>query len=218
LNQNDFYFYETNTNLNFTSNNNNFTVYKSQSATNDATTAFNVNRQTGQLYASGGASISGSANIQNTLTVGGASTLNSLTVTNNAIIGGDLTVNGTTTYINVDNLLVEDKFILLNSGSTGTPSHEGGIIVQTTSSEGTAYGTALYYDQEANRWVVNRSSSVAWNATNNVFSTSSDFIVTVTGSAGTPIGTPVNFGTGDSLNSIGQMYINTSNSDIYIYA
>ena len=218
---NNFEFGESASFANFRSNATNFTVFKSGSAASQI--AFNVNRQTGLLYASGGASISGSANIQNNLTVGGtlsagASTLNSLTVTNNAIIEGDLTVNGTTTYINVDNLLVEDKFILLNSGSTGTPSHEGGIIVQTTSSAGIAYGTALYYDQEANRWVVNRSSSVAWNATSNVFSTSSDFIVTVTGSAGAPTGTPVNFGTGNSLYSIGQMYINSNNSDIYIYA
>jgi hypothetical protein len=152
------------------------------------------------------------------VTINGTTSTTNLSVTTNATITGDLTVNGTTTYINVDNLLVEDKFILLNSGSKGTPSHEGGIIVQTTSSEGTAYGTALYYDQEVNRWVVNRSSSVAWDATSNVFSTSSDFIVTVTGSDGAPTGTPVNFGTGNSLYSIGQMYINSNNSDIYIYA
>jgi hypothetical protein len=213
LAQNSFDFFErwdvSVNEKNFSSDKDEFIIYKSQSNNDVATTAFRVNRQTGSLYISGGASISGSATIQKTLTVGGASTLDSLTVTNNATVSGNatitgnLTVNGTTTYINVDNLLVEDKFILLNSGSTGTPSHEGGIIVQTTSSGGTAYGTALYYDQEANRWVVNRSSSVAWNATSNVFSTSSDFIVTVTGSAGVPTGTPVNFGTGDSLNSIG---------------
>jgi hypothetical protein len=152
------------------------------------------------------------------VTINGTTSTTDLTVTNNATITGNLTVNGTTTYVNVQDLLIEDKFILLNSGSKGGVPNEGGIIVQTTTIGGEAYGTALYYDQENNRWVVNRSGSVAWNATNNVFSTSSDFIVTVTGSAGVPIGTPVNFGTGDSLNSIGQMYINTSNSDIYIYA
>jgi hypothetical protein len=222
LNKNSFEFYENSLSWNFRSNNNNFTVYKSQSNNDASTTAFNVNRQTGLLYASGGASISGSANIQNNLTVGGTSTLNSLTVTNdatvsgNATITGNLTVNGTTTYINVDNLLVEDKFILLNSGSTGGTPNEGGIIIQTTSSEGVAYGTALYYDQEANRWVVNRSGSVAWNAISSALSVQSDFIVTVTGSAGAPTGTPVNFGTTNYF--YGQMYIQTDTSDIYIYA
>jgi hypothetical protein len=216
LNKNTFRFYENLANYNFKSDATNFTVYKSESNNDVATTAFDVNRQTGLLYASGGASISGSANIQNGLTVGGASTLNSLTVTNDATITGNLTVNGTTTYINVDNLLVEDKFILLNSGSTGGTPNEGGIIVQTTSSEGTAYGTALYYDQQANRWVVNRSGSVAWNATSSVLSAQSDFIVTVTGSVGAPTGSPVNFGTTNYF--YGQMYIQTDTSDIYIYA
>jgi len=162
------------------------------------------------------------ANSINTLnqniTINGTASINTLTITNNATIGGDLIVNGTASYINVQDLLVEDKFILLNSGSLTNTPNEGGIIVQTTTIGDVAYGTALYYDQEANRWIVNRSSSVAWNATSSVFSTSSDFIVTVTGSGGAPTGTPVNFGTGNSFNSIGQMYINTTNSDIYIYA
>ena len=219
LTQNDFRFFESVTGLNFKSDASNFTIYKSgSSSTNEV---FNINRQTGLLYASGGASISGSANIQNNLTVGGTltastSSLTNLTVTNNAIIEGDLTVNGTASYINVQNLLIEDKFILLNSGSLTNTPNEGGIIIQTTSSNGVAYGTALYYDQEANRWVVNRSSSVAWNATSSVLSVQSDFIVTVTGSVGVPTGTPVNFGS--TGYSYGQMYINTDGGDIYIYA
>ncbi len=150
------------------------------------------------------------------VTINGTTSTTNLTVTNNATITGDLTVNGETTFINVQNLLVEDKFILLNSGSLTNTPNEGGIIIQTTSSNGVAYGTALYYDQEANRWVVNRSGSVAWNATSSVLSVQSDFIVTVTGSVGAPTGTPVNFGSTNY--SYGQMYINTSNSDIYIYA
>ena len=139
-----------------------------------------------------------------------------ISVTNDVTVSGNLTVNGDTTYINVKDLLVEDKFILLNSGSLTNTPNEGGIIVQTTSSNGVAYGTALYYDQEANRWVTNRSSSVAWNTTSSVLSTNSDFIVTVTGSAGAPTGTPVNFGTTNYF--YGQMYINTTDGDIYIYA
>jgi hypothetical protein len=229
LNQNDFDFYETNTNLNFTSNNNNFTVYKSQSATNDATTAFNVSRQTGLLYTSGGASISGSANIQNNLAVGGtlsagASTLNSLTVTNLTTLNGNLVVNGTASFfgsasfVNVDNLLVEDKFILLNSGALGSPANEGGIIVQTTSSAGVAAGTALFYEQTTNRWMVTRSSSVNFDAVSIIVGATTDYIVTVSASVGAPTGTPVNFGMGNSDLSVGQMYIQTNTSDIYIYA
>jgi hypothetical protein len=229
LAQNSFDFFErwnvsTNT-KNFSSDKDEFTIYKSQSLNDVATTAFRVNRQTGLLYASGGASISGSANIQNNLTVGetltaGTSSLANLTVTNNATIAGDLTVNGTTTFINVDNLLIEDKFILLNSGALGTPANEGGIIVQTTSSAGVAAGTALFYDQTTNRWMVARSSSVNFNATSITVGATTDYIVTVSASSGDPISGsfPTNFGLGNNNISVGQMYINTDNGNIYIYA
>jgi hypothetical protein len=177
---------------------------------------------TNVISASHGVTASYVNTLNQDVTINGTTSTTDLTVTSNttvsgnATITGNLTVNGTTTYINVQDLLVEDKFILLNSGSLTNTPNEGGIIVQTTSSEGVAYGTALYYDQEANRWVVNRSGSVAWNATSSVLSVQSDFIVTVTGSAGAPTGTPVNFGTTNYF--YGQMYIQTDTSDIYIYA
>jgi len=235
LSQNSFDFYErwdvSVAEKNFSSDKDNFTVYKSQSNSDVATTAFNVNRQNGLLYASGGASISGSANIQNNLAVGGtlstagASTLNSLTVTNTTTLNGDLVVIGTASFlgsasfINVDNLLIEDKFILLNSGSTGATPHEGGIIVQTTSSAGVAAGAALFYEQTTNRWMVARSSSVNFNATSITVGATTDYIVTVSASAGAPVvgSSPSNFGLGNSDSSVGQMYIDTSADDIYIY-
>ena len=148
----------------------------------------------------------------------GTSSLANLTVTNNAIINGDLFVYGSASVINVENLSIEDKFILLNSGSKGPINNEGGIIVQTSASDGTAYGTALFYDQEANRWLVAKSSSVAFNATSITIGATTDFVVTVSASNGSPVGTPPNFGTGNSAYSVGQMYIQTDTSDIYIYA
>lgn len=75
-----------------------------------------------------------------------------LTLTNNASVGGNLTitgdlrVDGATTTINTANLLVEDKFILLSSGS-GAAS-EGGIIVDGGSDGGKGYG----YDTDEGRW------------------------------------------------------------------
>ena len=97
--------------------------------------------------------------------------------------------------------------------------NEGGIIIQTSASDGTAYGTALFYDQTANRWLVAKSSSVAFNTTNIAIGTTTDYIVTAYVSASAPTGTPVNFGTGDSAYSVGQMYIQTDGDrDIYIYA
>ena len=81
-----------------------------------------------------------------------------LTITPNVIITGDLTVNGTTTTINTDNLLVEDKFILLASGSTSAT--DGGIIIQSAAA-GT--GFAFLYDAGQARW--GYTGSLAYNAT-----------------------------------------------------
>jgi len=43
-----------------------------------------------------------------------------LVISGSTRIKGDLTVDGTTTYVNTENLLVKDPFVLLNSGSAGT--------------------------------------------------------------------------------------------------
>jgi hypothetical protein len=81
-----------------------------------------------------------------------------LTITPNVIITGDLTVNGTTTTINTDNLLVEDKFILLASGSTSAT--DGGIIIQSNAN---GSGFAFLYDAGQARW--GYTGSLAYNAT-----------------------------------------------------
>lgn len=90
----------------------------------------------------------------NTLTVGLSNNVN---VTNDLTVGGNLTVNGNLTYLNVANLLVEDKYILLNSGSA-SPS-EGGIIID----EGSGTGHAFIYDAGDARFGFN--AAVAQNAT-----------------------------------------------------
>ena len=152
--------------------------------------------------------------INGTLTVSNTTTLNG-----NLIVNGTASFFGSSSFINVQNLAIEDKFILLNSGSKGTPSYEGGIIIQTSASSDNVFGTAIFYDQDANRWMVARSSSVAANATSITVGTTTDYIVTVSASVGAPTGAPVNFGDGGVGNySLGQMYIQTNTSDIYIYA
>jgi hypothetical protein len=50
---------------------------------------------------------------------------------------GDLVVQGTTTSVQTANLLVEDKFILLNSGSANPDV--GGLVIDEGSGEGHAY-------------------------------------------------------------------------------
>lgn len=61
-------------------------------------------------------------------------------------ITGDLTVEGDVTTLNTTNLLVEDKFILLNSGS-GSPN-QGGIIID----EGSGAGHGFIYNNTAERF------------------------------------------------------------------
>ena len=105
------------------------------------------------LTATGGGTINGETN----LTFNGST----LTLTGDQIITGDLTVQGTTITFNTENLLVEDKFILLASGSTNPT--DGGIIIQSGFSGSTAQGLALLYDSNLGRW--GYTSSLAYNAT-----------------------------------------------------
>lgn len=81
-----------------------------------------------------------------TLNIGDAS--GTTTFNGNAIVQGNFTVNGTTTYINTQDLYVEDRFILLASGSAS--AGDGGIIIDRGSdSDGNiAYG----YDSATDRW------------------------------------------------------------------
>jgi hypothetical protein len=79
------------------------------------------------------------------------------TVKDDLVVEGDLTVNGDLAYLNVTNLYVEDRFILLNSGST---SGDGGIIIQSGSSD---VGKAFFYDEGQNRWAY--SDGISGSAT-----------------------------------------------------
>tara|TARA_R110000851_G_scaffold126767_7_gene258478 strand:- start:1799 stop:3052 length:1254 start_codon:yes stop_codon:yes gene_type:complete len=79
-------------------------------------------------------------------------------------ISGDLIVQGDTTTISTANLLVEDKFILLNSGSTGTA--DGGIVID----EGSGNGHGYIYDSNTSRFGFHNSlSSTATSATPQAF-------------------------------------------------
>ena len=80
-------------------------------------------------------------------------------ITQDLTVGGDLTVNGTQTLVNTTNLLVEDRFILMNSGSA---TGDGGFIVQT---EAGFTGTALGWDDSAGRFGLQVGTKLAQNAT-----------------------------------------------------
>jgi hypothetical protein len=69
-----------------------------------------------------GVTITASGNlVGNNATIGNAITTGTLETTGNALIGGNLIVNGNITYINIDDLRVEDPIIILGTGPNGTP-------------------------------------------------------------------------------------------------
>ena len=71
---------------------------------------------------------------------------NALTLTGNGLVQGNLTVQGDFTNLNTTNLAIEDKYILLNSGST---SGDSGIVFG--GADGVVQsGTALIYDTSYN--------------------------------------------------------------------
>lgn len=75
------------------------------------------------------------------------------TVGGNLTVSGNLAIQGNTTTVNTANLLVEDKFILLNSGSANPD--EGGLVID----EGAGNGHAFIYESDAGkqRWGFNQS-------------------------------------------------------------
>ena len=86
-----------------------------------------------------------------------ATTITALTA-GSARITGDLTVEGNTVNAQVSNLNVEDRFILLNSGSA---AGDAGIIAQTE----TAFsGSAFAYDDSESRWGFQQGTKLGANA------------------------------------------------------
>ena len=144
-------------------------------------------------------------------TVGAAA----ITTTGNVVVGGDLTVNGETTIINTSTLSIEDKFIVLGrSSGSQTPASEGGIIIEGAAGSGSAFvfnsgsGGA---NGLANRWGVALGVGTA-----SINVTPTDFMVTVSSSGVSP--TDSNAPTfGSSSFGYGNMHINTTDGEIWIY-
>ena len=79
----------------------------------------------------------------------------------NLTVSGDLFVDGTTTTVNTTNLNIEDRFVLVNSGSVLGGNAQGGLVVQDSASPS---GSALFYTTagSTNRWGL--ADSIAYNA------------------------------------------------------
>jgi len=138
-----------------------------------------------------------------------SATVGTLGVSGNATITGDLTVAGTASFNNTTSLLIADKFVLLASGSTSLT--DGGIIIQNTAG---GIGTAFFVEASSTgtygRFAVTGSLFAGASS-----ATADEFMVTVKQAAGLPSAAPTY---GDTGNGYGNMYINSSTSDIFIYA
>jgi hypothetical protein len=143
---------------------------------------------------------------------------NTLTTTGNSSVGGnlsvtgDLLVAGTASFTNSTSLLIADKFALLASGSTSLT--DGGIIIQNAAG---GIGTAFYLEAGTagstgtyGRFAV--TSSLAANASS---ANIDEFIVTAKSSTGAPAADPTY---GGSTSGYGNIYVNSSNGDIFIYS
>lgn len=148
--------------------------------------------------------VQGQIGFFNTLAVtGGGSIGGNLTVT------GDLTVAGTASFTNVDNLTVKDKFILINSGST-TLADSGWITQYNAAGSGSAFyleaGSTGTYGRFAMAYdVIGTSTAVS----------ADEYVMSAKSAAGVPAAAPTWGGSG---NGFGNVYVNSSNGDIYMYS
>ena len=89
-----------------------------------------------------------------TQTVNGAKTFG-----DDIIISGNLTINGTQTTVSTETLAVEDNIIVLNNGTSGTPSENAGIQVD----RGSSTDVFLNWDESGDKWQFTNDGSTYYN-------------------------------------------------------
>jgi len=171
---------------------------------NNITNAITNNTDNRILTATGAGTINGESN----LTFDGTT----LAVTGNATVTGDLTVAGTASFTNVDNLTIRDKFILINSGSSAL-ADSGWITQYNTAGSGSAF--YLEAGSAGSTGTYGRFA-VAYDAVGTVTAlTADEFVVTAKTAAGAPATNPT---WGGTSNGYGNIYVNSSTGDIFIYS
>ena len=123
-------------------------------------------------------------------------------------VTGDLFVNGTTTQVNTTDLYVEDKFIILASGSAA--AGDGGIIIDRGSDA--AGNIAFGFDSATDRWGFQNGLTDTQNAITigtNGNSAFAGYVFTEAAHVSAPT-------TGEFVQA-GAIYTAT-NEDIYIYS
>ena len=149
-----------------------------------------------------------------TVQAGGINVTGNSTFNQNLVVTGDLTVAGTASFQNTENVLIADKFLLLASGSNSLT--DGGFIIASSTAPGGASGSAFFieaasagvYGRFAVAYDVHASSSAV---------AADEYMVTSKINAGNPSdATPPTWGS--TTNGLGNMWVNSITSDIYIWA
>jgi hypothetical protein len=170
-------------------------AFVNSSITDDATSVTVLSSATGGLTVeAGGTKVTGDSFFYNNLTV-----------------QGNITVNGTASFINTENVLVKDKFILIASGSS-TLTDAGIIAAYGTNMTGSAFYLSSASTGTYGRW------AVAYGAGESAISlTPDEFVNTTKINASNPNdATPPTWGS--TTNGLGNMWVNSTTSDIYIWA
>ena len=81
---------------------------------------------------------------------------NNVIITNDLTIGGNLTVSGSATYINTNDLYVEDNIILLNSNVTGSPILDAYLEIE----RGTSPNVSLKWNESLTKWQFTNDGSL----------------------------------------------------------
>ena len=127
----------------------------------------------------------------------------------NVEVGGNLTVIGDVNMQSSTNVVIDDQFVFIGSGSSNTEGGvDGGIIVEGTTVD---EGFAFFYDASTKRWALSSGS-----AANTSAETPDAFLVTTTISSADPVDTSAPI-YGVNENKSGQLHVNESNGNIWIY-
>ena len=120
-----------------------------------------------------------------TITNRGNTTSNNLTI-GDLTITGNLLVQGTTTNTNVNTLSVTNNEIIINDGTTGSPSQNGSIRID----RGTETDTVLRWNESTDKWEWTNDGTNYYNLNNYTLSVgttlaSNEATVTLTATDGT---------------------------------
>jgi hypothetical protein len=123
-------------------------------------------------------------------------------------VPGDLIVNGTASFQNTQTLFVEDRYILLNSGSTS--GNQGGIVIQTENTQNV--GQLFGYQDSSDRWGIDSAFSALSTA-----DFTADAFMGLTSASANSTSPNVSSGTTSTMEHKGNVLV-TNDEEIWIYA